>query len=86
MKIPPNLWHIVCVIVAASAVIFAALAAQPQFQAVAWIGAVATVLSVLKSVFTDTPAVTAAKAKARSRGAMTVSLPVDPPAETKVSS
>jgi len=76
MLLPANISHIIAVIVAIAFSVFTVLKVQPEFQGVAWIGAVAAVLAILKTVFTDTPAVAAQKAAAKRLGVSTIA--VDP--------
>jgi uncharacterized membrane protein len=83
MGIPPNIRLIISLVITCATAVFGVLKVQPEFQGVAWIAAVGSVLAILAAIFTDSPQVTAQKATAKSRGQTMIAIdpPKPPPAE-----
>jgi len=83
MGIHPNVYHWISVAVAIAFSAFAILKVDPAFQGFAAMGAIGTILTLLKSIFTDSPQATALKKRALSRGLTTIPITEAPPANTQ---
>lgn len=79
MPFPPNIKHVLFLVVTIASAVFGVLKVQPEFQAAAWVGAVASVLAVLGAIFTDSPKTTALKQRALERGLTTIPITEAPP-------
>jgi hypothetical protein len=80
MGIPPNVFHVISVIVAAAFAAFTVIKVDPAVAGWAYAGTVAMILTLLKSIFTDSPQATALKKRAAERGLTTIPITEAPPA------